>query len=381
MHCPGCGEALVRDFYSGRLCYGCPQCHGCGMTLAGVRKLCGSNAFVNLLWSKVLNESQTGTRQCPFCRKNMQIINLELPDGSVLELDVCCSCQAVWFDARELEALPQNQAAPAPEALLPPKAREALALHKVQNAMAEAAADTEDFGRSDSPDNPWQYLAGILGFPVEQNAPALRKQPLVTYAITAICLAVYALTFNDLAQCIRQWGLIPAQLWRCGGATWISSAFMHGGALHLLGNMYFLLLFGDNVEDLLGRKKYVFLLLVSGLTADMVYLLFCQAPDIPCVGASGFISGIIAAYAVLFPGVKIAFCKFYLYRFFWFSLPAWGMFGLWMIFQCLMAWVGMNGIGGGVAYTAHIGGAIAGLAGGFIARRKMFKPAAGQRPE
>ena len=168
----------------------------------------------------------------------------------------------------------------------------------------------------------------------------------------------------------KDWGLIPAECFRNNGATFITSMFLHGGIAHLIGNMYFLLIFGDNVEDALGKPLYLLLMLASGLAAGLLHIILFPTSTVPCIGASGFISGIIAAYAVFFPDVTISLCMRYFLIFRWFGIPAWGAFVLWILLQGIMAMLSFH-IDAGVAFGAHIGGAIFGLAIGFLLRKRV----------
>ncbi len=169
-------------------------------------------------------------------------------------------------------------------------------------------------------------------------------------------------------QAIDAWGFIPEQWTRHGGLTIITSMFLHGGIIHLLGNLYFLLIFGDNVEDEFGHGGYLALIAAAGLSALCLHSLFDLRSGIPCVGASGFISGIIAAYAFCFPKVRLAFmiCRrnyvlpFSLYRCLM-AVPAWGVFAIWIAFQILAAMATRHAAGGGVAYLAHLGGVLPGI--------------------
>ena len=127
----------------------------------------------------------------------------------------------------------------------------------------------------------------------------------------------------------------------------------------------FLLIFGDNVEDKLGHLKYVGLILASLACSLLLHAMLDSRSGIPSIGASGFISGIIAYYAFSFPKVKLCFMFRFFLLFKWFSLPAWFAFVIWMVLQGLFAYASTHG-GGGVAYFAHIGGAVAGILYVFI---------------
>lgn len=146
-------------------------------------------------------------------------------------------------------------------------------------------------------------------------------------------------------------------------STLLTSMFMHGGFAHLLGNMLFLWIFGDNIENALGRFRYLIFYLVCGLIASLAHVFATVAfggnQDIPSLGASGAISGVLGGYLVLFPKRRV---KVFLFRMLT-EVPAIVAIGLWFVFQ-LINGLGVFGSGsqeGGVAYAAHIGGFIAGL--------------------
>ena len=148
--------------------------------------------------------------------------------------------------------------------------------------------------------------------------------------------------------------------------TLFTSMFMHGGIAHIAGNMLFLWIFGDNVEDRLGHIRYLFFYLICGLIASLahVFATYAFATDessllVPSLGASGAISGVLGGYILLYPSRRVTVFLFRLLT----QVPAWVAIGIWFAFQ-LISGLGMLGGGsqqGGVAYAAHIGGFIAGL--------------------
>ncbi|MFO7446656.1 MAG: rhomboid family intramembrane serine protease [Ignavibacteriaceae bacterium] len=145
--------------------------------------------------------------------------------------------------------------------------------------------------------------------------------------------------------------------------TLFTSMFMHGGFAHILGNMVFLLVFGDNIENRVGHLRYVLFYLLCGLIAGLSHVyatvMFGGNPLIPSLGASGAISGVLGAYILLFPKRRVRVMVFYFFT----EVPAIVALGIWFLFQ-LMSGIGALGAGsqeGGVAYAAHIGGFIAGL--------------------
>jgi membrane associated rhomboid family serine protease len=139
--------------------------------------------------------------------------------------------------------------------------------------------------------------------------------------------------------------------------NFFSSMFMHGGWAHLLGNMLFLWIFGDNIEDRLGHVRYVLFYLVCGIAAALGQIVMDSGSVIPMLGASGAISGVLGGYVLLFPHRRV---KAFIFRFFT-EVPAYVAIGLWIGYQLILGYMTDPGTGG-VAYAAHIGGFIAGLA-------------------
>jgi membrane associated rhomboid family serine protease len=142
----------------------------------------------------------------------------------------------------------------------------------------------------------------------------------------------------------------------------VTSMFLHGGWMHLLGNMWFLWLFGNNVEDSMTRPRYVAFYLISGLAAAFLQVFADPGSNIPMVGASGAISGVMGAYLILFPKVKVYTLVPLGFFITTFALPAWVMLLYWMGLQLLGGFTSIGGEGG-VAFWAHVGGFIAGVVG------------------
>jgi membrane associated rhomboid family serine protease len=162
--------------------------------------------------------------------------------------------------------------------------------------------------------------------------------------------------------------------------TLLSSMFMHGGWLHLLGNMLFLFIFGDNVEHRMGMLLYGGFYIIAGLVASLAQIAISPSSPVPTLGASGAISGVLGAYLVMFPGNRVTVLVL---RFVPMQVPAIVAIGLWAVLQFI------NGFGqiavsqettGGVAYMAHIGGFVAGLVAGFIFRGVGGGPRQSNRP-
>jgi membrane associated rhomboid family serine protease len=144
-------------------------------------------------------------------------------------------------------------------------------------------------------------------------------------------------------------------------ANLITSMFLHGSWMHLLGNMWFLWLFGNNIEDSMTRPRFVAFYLFSGIGAAVAQVVASPASAIPMVGASGAISGVMGAYLVLFPRVRVYTLVPLGFLLHSMALPAWGMLIYWMFLQVVGGFTSIGSEGGGVAFWAHLGGFVAGV--------------------
>jgi membrane associated rhomboid family serine protease len=168
---------------------------------------------------------------------------------------------------------------------------------------------------------------------------------------------------------VQPFGLIPAQATRLHGLTFLTSFVLHAGVIHLVGNLYFLLVFGDDVENFLRPPRYIMLIALAAFVGDLVHIASNPASPIPCIGASGGIAGVITFYALVFPKAKIAFLWRFSFWFRWIRLPAWFVFVLWIFFQVIGAYeqrIGMSA----VSSFAHLGGAVVGIFFWLIWRRE-----------
>jgi len=218
-------------------------------------------------------------------------------------------------------------------------------------------------------------------FPIRDENPQL-EIPYVTYALIALnVIAWLALQQTGiepaLSASVCQYGLIPADITGravsaasgfCPGIdgnpdwhTALTSIFMHGSWMHLLGNMWFLWIFGNNVEDAMGSVRFVLFYLFCGLAASAAQVLADLTSPIPMVGASGAIGGVMGAYIVLYPKVHVHMLLFLVVFVRTFAIPAIAMLGYWIVVQIFGAVSSMGASGGGVAFWAHIGGFIAGM--------------------
>ena len=219
-------------------------------------------------------------------------------------------------------------------------------------------------------------------FPYRDDNPSILT-PVVTVALIAANLAVWIVfqgMGNDqrLAATVCELGLIPGDLLHrlpvgysfpvgdgmsCvveAGRSWetlVTSMFLHGGWLHVLGNCWFLWIFGNNVEGAMGHFRFLGFYLVCGIAAAAAQIVADPGSAVPMVGASGAISGVMGAYIVLYPRVRVHTLVFLLIFFFRMTFPAWAVLGLWFLVQLANAQLEQVG---GVAVVAHIGGFLAG---------------------
>lgn len=198
-----------------------------------------------------------------------------------------------------------------------------------------------------------------------------RDLPLINWALIAanvlIFLYMTALPTRQMAAFTRAYGLIPARLLADPGAaqlaTIFTSMFLHGGWWHLISNLWVLSIFGDNVEDRLGHFRYLLFYLVCGIAAAAAHVLIDPTSPLPTIGASGAISGIMAAYVVLFPRARVlTFVPLFILPWLM-EVPALIFIGLWFVSQLFNGLFSLASVAtyGGVAWWAHVGGFLAGL--------------------
>jgi len=201
-----------------------------------------------------------------------------------------------------------------------------------------------------------------------------RRFPIINFSLIGLNVLVFLfqdlLSPEQLEQLINLYGLVPTRFWQGGGLDrWLpmfTSVFLHGGWWHLISNMLALYIFGDNVEDRLGHIRYLLFYLFSGLAAGAAHLIAYSGSSLPTVGASGAIAGILGAYLVLYPYARVITLVpiFYFIRIV--EIPALIYLGFWFISQLFNGLFALTAADvfqrGGVAWWAHIGGFVFGLA-------------------
>ena len=199
-------------------------------------------------------------------------------------------------------------------------------------------------------------------FPIRDHNPSNRT-PWVTWALIAVNVAVFlsyqGLQGMALDRFFFDWGLVPAAAAE-RPETWVTSMFLHGGWMHLIGNMLFLYIFGDNLEDVLGHVRFLGFYLLSGLGAALAQFLSEPSSLIPMVGASGAIAGVMGGYLLLFPKARVDILIILIIIFRVIPVPAWLVLASWFGIQIVQGTM-LPTAETGVAYWAHIGGFLAGV--------------------
>jgi len=232
---------------------------------------------------------------------------------------------------------------------------------KSRQKWEELGGYSRTFGRAALP---FWYFGPRLVLPYADDNP-ITILPFVTIGLIAINILVFISLLLGGAEGAFQYGLVPAAVLEGRGLeTFITSMFLHAGIFHLVFNMLFLYIFGDNVEEALGHLKFLIFYLAAGIAAGALHIAFNRASIIPAVGASGAISGVMGAYIVLYPSARvktIIWCTVA-------RIPAVVYLGLWFLLQVVFGLLAYSARGeggvevGGVAWFAHIGGFLFGVA-------------------
>jgi rhomboid family protein len=204
-----------------------------------------------------------------------------------------------------------------------------------------------------------------------------RTVPFVTIIIIVLNAAAWMLEISmpsrELNEFLVVWGVVPAMF---HPATLFTSMFLHGGWSHIIGNMWYLWIFGDNVEDRFGHGRFIVFYLLCGMTAAFGQIIMEASSMVPTIGASGAIAGVMGAYFVLFPSSRVLT----LIPFFFFDIvevPAIFLLGFWFLMQLVNAGavaVTAGTGGGGVAFAAHVAGFLVGAGGVFVFRKREPRP-------
>jgi len=291
-------------------------------------------------------------RICPKCDFPLQKINYGYNSGIVL--DKCLACEGVWADRARVKQLAIYTKGN-------PK------LDKLAGSVAEHVKENEE-----SRENFETAAALTAAVPLGGMIPGLnlplqddterQRMPFVTVSLILANGAALAGIYNlgyEFKPVFAAYGFVPARILEGNGLyTFFSSMFLHAGVFHLACNMLFLWIFGDNVEDTLGHIRFLLFYCICGICASLAFLALHADSTVPCVGASGAIAGVLGAYCVFFPKARI---KTFMYGAI-VSVPALVYLGLWFLLQAMYCLVWENYGAGGIAFSAHVAGFLAGVA-------------------
>ncbi|SFA85226.1 Membrane associated serine protease, rhomboid family [Poseidonocella pacifica] len=203
-------------------------------------------------------------------------------------------------------------------------------------------------------------------FPIRDHNPSSRT-PWVTYALIAANIVVFLANWQlfetprALDEFYAAFAVIPARVsYGEGVETLVTSMFLHGGVMHLLGNMLFLYIFGDNLEDEMGHLPFALFYVACGVGAGLVHVVSAPGSIVPTIGASGAIAGVMGGYLLLFPRARVDILIILIIIFRVVPIPAWLMLALWFGMQ-FVGGLGSDPMAGGVAYWAHAGGFVIGI--------------------
>lgn len=387
MKCPRCGSGkeLHSENLVGIPLAGCSSCYGTWYEGEGLAKLLRlKNSRDLMAASSALFEEHPGQTVCPQCE--VTAIAKTFRREQSLTIDQCPECHGVWFDAGELPKVKQMlrqllaergvrspkvepkrvnfslRAQPVPKNKGPlPRVMPNLPPLDLSEPPRDEKAEARDLEYGTATANAtfeiWLFTM-LTGFPVEAYNPPRRHFPGVVVSLIAINFAVFLAVLSANTDAVFfTYGASAEALSQGRWITLFTHAFFHLGWLHLLGNMYFLWTFGDNVEDRVGHWQFVLFYLVCGLAAILCQIIVASETgrlNTPCVGASGAVAGVMGAYLYLFPRAAL----YQTIMFYPFKIPVVLYLGFWVLLQYVSQYLNIRG----VAWWAHLGGFACGLA-------------------
>ncbi len=353
--CPECENPLRTVRERGGIYLLCDHCGGRAMTFPQIRRTSGDR-FVNDLLRTIHAGTSPSPHICCYCSGPMRQFQLENPP---LPLEYCRKCDLIWFRAGQSEAMPEGVL----------RSTESMVV-QVHDYMAQKVDERpEPAAQVTMLDVGWRAAPAVLGFPVEIDREASLRKPWATWILMLITAIISIAAFSRIHDIAIRFGFIPKEAWRDGGLTLVTPFFLHAGWMHLIGNMYFLCIFGPRVENYLGRWRYLILLLVATIDASLLHWIAQPLSTIPGIGASGGIAGVIGFYALRFPRARLGM----LVRFRWVTMPSWVALILWLLYQAVLAEMQMIGIGSINAF-AHLGGVATGILAWVVWRKLPVTP-------
>lgn len=345
--CPKCKLRLQPLTHGGVALFYCLECRGLWFDGSEVVRVIGDAEAGPLKDNLVGPRSRAIPLACPRGHGGLREVTLELPDYRT-DASGCPECCGVWMEATDLTRIRPHL--PHPEVA----SDERIESLKLRVKEAQQAADEARLARQEKALPSMLFLIQAPLAPIKFYS-GVRRRPFATYGLIAANIAVFLLQWASPGSWTSDFALVPRNFMQ-GAAPWtlLTAMFLHGSLFHLAGNMYFLGIFGDNVEDRLGVPQYLALYVLGGLLAWLVQIASAPQADVPIIGASGAISAVMGAYASLFPHRKLYVMVIFFMR----RVRALWYLIIWLAFQIYLAIQGVPG----VAWWAHIGGLVAGVA-------------------
>ncbi len=358
MNCPFCNTILKKTDYKGIEIDKCPMCKG---TWFDNNEL---ELFVDYIYQEypdlpnqkfnfnkeIINpyNNLEFLKKCPRCLIELEKINY-FSDSNII-IDKCKKCNGIWLDAEEESKIAiYNKGNPIAREL----GHQVLTQNKEEKDLEDIADAFKEMKKTNA--FVWKKFSPIIIFPIKDNLKS-SVIPYITFIIILLNLLVFIMQFfnNNAKLFFINFGLIPLEITNNKNYyTFITSIFIHGNFFHLLGNMFFLWLFGDNVEDKLGHIKYLIFYLFIGILTGILYYLFNIYSKYIAIGASGAISGIMGVYYVLYPHSKVKTLIFNKLV----DIPSFIFLGIWFILQILLLLFFLAiGMKSPVLYLSHISG-------------------------
>ncbi len=344
--CPKCNRGMRPLRLEGVTVDLCPACRGMWFDAGELSRAAGLKLPDGASGAAMAAARRTEHR-CPSCA--LPLLEREIEKGSGIFVDQCPHCAGLFADRDELSRIRSYFLARGAQRRPPasePRPRE-------RDAVTQVDEDSW----------PLEIFQYVTGLPLELDAPQTLFPPVAVVLILAnVAVFVWA-AMAGLGDSIAGLGLVPAEVAQGRHLyTLLTAMFMHGGVVHLLGNMYFLYITGDNVEERFGRLWFLGFYLLCGVVAGLADVAGRTGSQVPAVGASGAIAGVLGAYVVLFPQNRFL-CRWMLGGWFvWrpveFEMPVYGYLGLWILLQIVFGLLDVPGI----AWWAHVGGFACGAA-------------------
>lgn len=301
MRCPHCGNELTEEKSPDGFFYSCHKCGGRLINLHLLQKFEIPPSHYSVLDDAAKSEPASLARECPACRRKMA--ECKLSAKKEITLDICSFCRMVWFDPSEFRMLRFNPPKFHPVEL-PPECKEAFALALVKD-LEKNKSNCASSGGDDNASYSTEWLGAVLGLPVVEDAPSVEKTPALTWGLAGFIGLFYLAILWAGIDVVNELGFVSADPFRAYGLTIVTSFFTHVNFFHVVINLYFLMIFGERIEDTFGRIKFVALIFFAHVAGLFLYSYLAPNSVIPCYGASSAILGILAFYAVVFPDAGV----------------------------------------------------------------------------